>query len=263
MYLLKSCSDQLFYAILLRYIFSAMPEHLPCPTHCYRSAEHETARTIVRYSGLKMLTRRPALTIEHLSRKYFGTRARPVRSNWKGAVRHMKRHKLLKPLTDDHHHALVLSVRLRKTAKNDPLTAEAMFREKWNSELQPHFRMEDDILLPEIALASSEAKQEIVQTCTDHIALRSLARQIERASPAEKSSLLLQFAKRLEEHVRFEERTLFPLAESLLKEDGLLRLKLTSCILLLLLSLNFINVSGRSLGYPELCTNQGQKSLLG
>ncbi len=140
----------------------------------------------------------------------------------------MKRHPTLHPLSEEHHHGLVLCLRLRKLAIDDPAAAETMLQEAWKSELQDHFRLEDDILLPEMALASTVNHPDIVRTCTDHVMLRLLIRRIARAPLNEKAPLLVAFADCLEEHIRFEERILFCTAESLLGEEGLSRLGFVS-----------------------------------
>ena len=140
----------------------------------------------------------------------------------------MKRHKALHPLTEEHHHGLVLCQRLRRTAPVSPDEAEAMLKSAWARELEDHFRLEDDVLLPEMALATSEKHPDIIRTCTDHVALRLLLRRIARALGSEKAELLVAFADRLEEHIRYEERGLFCEAESALGEEGLSRLGFVS-----------------------------------
>ena len=137
----------------------------------------------------------------------------------------MKRHKALSFLTDEHHHALVLCLRLKKATTDDVSQAVAMLDKVWQTQILPHFRFEEDVLLPEIAQASSIQHPEIIRTCTDHVALRALVRRIGQAPSDEKLKLFVEFADRLEEHIRYEERTLFCLVESLLGEEELLRVK--------------------------------------
>lgn len=140
----------------------------------------------------------------------------------------MKRHKALHPLTEEHHHGLVLCQRLRQTAPINPDEAEAMLKSAWARELEDHFRLEDDVLLPEMARVTSETHPEIIRVCTDHVALRLLLRQIARASGSEKGAFLVAFADRLEEHIRYEERVVFCEAENVLGEEGLSQLGFVS-----------------------------------
>lgn len=129
----------------------------------------------------------------------------------------MKRHPSLQPLSDDHHGALVLARRLRRhstatdSADVDSLAREV--RQKFEVELEPHFRAEEVSLLP--ALAEKGAAELAEQTADDHVRLRSLVGGVWRQGTAQEIGTLL------EKHVRFEERVLFPKAESLLSEGEL------------------------------------------
>ncbi len=37
-----------------------------CPVHCFRAAERETIRTVMRYAGPRMVLRHPYLAVRHL-----------------------------------------------------------------------------------------------------------------------------------------------------------------------------------------------------
>ena len=41
------------------------PTCASCPVHCYKPAQREQARTIMRYAGPRMLLRHPILTLAH------------------------------------------------------------------------------------------------------------------------------------------------------------------------------------------------------
>lgn len=79
----------------------------------------------------------------------------------------------------------------------------------WDGEILPHCRGEEDVLLPELARRISEADALIVFTLGDHVVLRRLAREL-RAAPGPARAAAAGLARKLEEHVAFEERTLFP-----------------------------------------------------
>ena len=53
---------------------SRKPTCAKCPIHCYRHAQRERAREIMRYAGPRMLTRHPWLAVMHVADKF-----RPVR----------------------------------------------------------------------------------------------------------------------------------------------------------------------------------------
>jgi hemerythrin-like domain-containing protein len=129
----------------------------------------------------------------------------------------MKRHPSLQPLSDDHHRALVLARRLRRASSGpDSTDAEALSREvqqQFETELDPHFRVEESWLLP--ALHAKGAAELAEQTAVDHARLRDLVRSVWSGDTAEQLGTLL------EKHVRFEERVLFPKAEALLSETEL------------------------------------------
>lgn len=44
----------------------AKPVCAKCPIHCYKKAQREQARTIMRYAGPRMMFRHPWLTLTHL-----------------------------------------------------------------------------------------------------------------------------------------------------------------------------------------------------
>jgi iron-sulfur cluster repair protein YtfE (RIC family) len=133
----------------------------------------------------------------------------------------MKRHPSLQPLSDDHHRALVLARRLRRdsTAVNAAALA-ALAREvrrEFDTELEPHFRVEEGWLLP--ALERRGGTRLAEQATGDHARLRALASGPWSESTARELGTLL------EEHVRFEERVLFPEAEALLSEAELVSVR--------------------------------------
>lgn len=130
----------------------------------------------------------------------------------------MKRHPLLRPLSDDHHRALVLARRIGVAAKKN-LEQDALaqawddLRRHFAQELEPHFRVEEEWLFPQLASAGELARVERARA--DHARLRELA----RGEPG--TGQAAQFAEILHRHVRFEERELFPRAESLLPVPAL------------------------------------------
>lgn len=129
----------------------------------------------------------------------------------------MKRHPSLRPLSDDHHRALVLARRLRRDSDGlDAAGLAALAHEvqrEFAEQLEPHFRVEESDLLPTIRAKGETGLAE--RTLEDHARLRALVHgRWTKAAARELGALL-------EAHVRFEERVLFPRAEALLSEAEL------------------------------------------
>jgi len=123
----------------------------------------------------------------------------------------MKRSAALRDLSDDHHVALVLALRARRTAAGgDEDAVAATWREAERThrdELEPHFAIEERWLAPPLEAAGEAAL--VARLHEDHAALReALAPGAARGAAA-----LAAFGERLAAHVRFEERELFPVAE--------------------------------------------------
>jgi iron-sulfur cluster repair protein YtfE (RIC family) len=131
----------------------------------------------------------------------------------------MKRDPRLRQLSRDHHHALVLARRSSLAAADpNPNSLHEAWEEiveKLDTELLPHFEIEERLLLPPLQRAGEE--RSVARVLEDHQALRRLVDQ----SPADLRRCLTEFGSLLTEHVRFEERVLFPLAESKLTDREL------------------------------------------
>lgn len=134
----------------------------------------------------------------------------------------MKRCPELQDLSREHHTALRLSLHLKRAvAGGDEAAIDAgcaHTREIFDSELMPHFREEEQCLLPALEAAGGSAV--VARTLIEHRALQRLVREMEIPDP----EVLQRFAELLAEHVRFEEHDLFPAAEELLGRETLSRL---------------------------------------
>lgn len=134
----------------------------------------------------------------------------------------MKRSLPLMALSREHHAALVLAKKARALGSSTADAAAIEFMRGlpaiFASELAPHFRVEEEALLPALRRACTEAAIAAVErTLAEHVELIDLIR---RAGEGDATSLAA-FGARLEAHVRFEERELFPLAETLLPPETL------------------------------------------
>lgn len=126
----------------------------------------------------------------------------------------MKRHPALVHLSHDHHHALVEARRLRRAAGGtDAAAAATAFTSFFADVTVPHFREEEELLFP-LAAWSEEARPHIVQALLDHQQLHALTARLRDPSEALPATMTA-VADLLEQHVRREERVLFPLLEQI------------------------------------------------
>jgi hemerythrin-like domain-containing protein len=133
----------------------------------------------------------------------------------------MKRKPELRILSVDHHHGLVAARRLRLAAEAPAAHPEALaaFLAAWRNEIEPHFRVEEEELLPRYAAAAGEAAPLLRRTLREHAELRERVRALEPGDTP--PSQWLEAATALERHIRFEERELFPAVENALPDETL------------------------------------------
>jgi hypothetical protein len=110
----------------------------------------------------------------------------------------MKRIAALRDLSDDHHVALLLAQRCRR----NPLGAWPDVMETFRGHIEPHFRIEEDHLVP--ALEALGENELVTRIRKDHAAIRAL---VQAAEPDRAG--IVRFGEMLEAHVRFEEREVF------------------------------------------------------
>ena len=143
----------------------------------------------------------------------------------------MKRHPALISLSHDHHHGLVEARRLRRAAAAEDAErrdAAAGFLEFFARDTIPHFRDEEERIFPLVADAPEPATELVTRALLEHQQLHALAGTLADESaggdvPA--AAAMQRLAQALEDHIRFEERTLFPLIEGAVPEEALLGVK--------------------------------------
>ena len=123
----------------------------------------------------------------------------------------MRRHQQLQDLSREHHGALQLALRARRAAQSGDAAqiaaSAAACIEAFAVELDPHFVIEENELLPALA---QQGEHDLVQrTLAEHEQLRALV--VHLAQPD--ATRLRSFAELLHAHVRFEERELFEVAQ--------------------------------------------------
>ena len=138
----------------------------------------------------------------------------------------MKRNKNLQPLSRDHFQTLTLVQKIEESLEGDITSNLTDIIEYvhgfWQKHLTPHFKAEEDFLLSAFALRVGEDNSLIERTLHDHRNMKAIHQSFETTiSQEEGVRLLKEFASLLHDHIRFEERELFPAVEKQLTKDEL------------------------------------------
>lgn len=142
------------------------------------------------------------------------------------------RHDALVPLSHDHHHTLAQAKKLREgTQLKDVGERRELANDFVNfyfGRAVRHFHEEEELFFAPL-VDEPRAKDLVIRAVTDHLRLhalvRSLKRQLSKGEADQRS--LSEISTLLAEHVRFEEKELFPLVEELVPEADLKDLALT------------------------------------
>lgn len=114
----------------------------------------------------------------------------------------IKRIEALKPLSRDHHHALLLCWKI-KTGFTKNVAAERIKKYcDWiySQEITPHFKEEEEFIYPVLGNDNTM----VIRALKEHRELRNLFE-----SKVNLKVNLVTIAGKLQEHIRFEERELF------------------------------------------------------
>lgn len=128
----------------------------------------------------------------------------------------MKRHESIVALSREHHFGLLFCWKVRQGLKMHVPSERIQPYVKyfWDNHLQGHFKVEETLLFP--LLRDNLVEQAI----SEHEHIRQLVKTVITVEPV-KPDQLLTLADILDDHVRFEERTLFPYLEKELPENKL------------------------------------------
>ena len=135
----------------------------------------------------------------------------------------MKRSEALRVLSHQHHQGLFAALQLKRARRDTATEARTAFLDFFEREGARHFRAEEELLLPAFARHSEVDQPAIVRVLTEHVDLRRRGQDLE-ASADQDPAALRELGERLESHIRFEERVLFPMIEQALPVDELERL---------------------------------------
>jgi len=133
----------------------------------------------------------------------------------------LKRAEELRGLSHEHHQALFRAMKLKRAS--DPGDEAEAFLEFWRRHAQPHFRLEEEVLLPGWAQFGGGYDAALAErVLREHLELRADALRLEAGMLDLEAVRALGEA--LDRHVRFEERELFPLIEANLEPAALTEL---------------------------------------
>jgi len=137
----------------------------------------------------------------------------------------MKRHPALIPLSQEHHKALLLAQLLKRNAPEyhglpkDLIGKMNFTKEIYHTELEHHFRDEEELVFPYLKGKDAELDTLISEILNEHIILKEkILSLIDNPNLVDQ---LDEIGKILELHVRKEERNLFEKAQMILNEDEL------------------------------------------
>ena len=123
-------------------------------------------------------------------------------------VAQMKRNVHIIPLSRDHHHGLLFCWKIRQGINRNasPERVQSYVDYFWKQHLLQHFHDEEKILF-------LDRKNALCQTAiAEHRQIEELVRKLSSSKPDK--AQLLRLADLIHDHIRFEERELFPWLES-------------------------------------------------
>lgn len=133
----------------------------------------------------------------------------------------MLRDKSLVPLSRQHQHALALCVRIDRAsplAESDVSAWQIEIVQHFQAEIRIHFIAEEQFVFP-VAGSYSELNPLVDELWSDHAWLRERFAQAEAQLLS--GSEITEFARRLSEHIRKEERQLFERLQQLMSGEEL------------------------------------------
>jgi hemerythrin-like domain-containing protein len=131
----------------------------------------------------------------------------------------MKRNEALRQLSRDHHRALETALKLRRAGDSDAEAVREEYLDFWRGHATRHFRIEEEVMLPAYARYADPTDAEVARVLTDHVEIRRRSADLAKGTPTGEE--LNELGELLSDHVRHEERVLFPLIERRMPEEAL------------------------------------------
>ena len=137
----------------------------------------------------------------------------------------MKRAKELETLSWEHHDGLVIAARIKNDLKKESEPAHLIpyVTDIYTNYLRHHFKQEEESFLTPLK-AFSEAEVLIKRMLDEHTKFAEIFARIEPFD-SDVYTHVRRFGELLHDHIRFEERQLFPLIEKLLSDEQLKKIE--------------------------------------
>lgn len=131
-------------------------------------------------------------------------------------IKPIKRSKELAPLSREHHDGLLFAWKIKQgIANGTPVETLCNYtRWFWSNHIKPHFKDEEKVLVKFLPADNSFVQQMI----KEHAQIRGLVISLDKKPDSNSLQLLSEF---INNHIRFEERELFPYAEKTLTPEQL------------------------------------------
>jgi hemerythrin-like domain-containing protein len=127
----------------------------------------------------------------------------------------VKRDPALVSLSRDHHQALVVAQKLSRASAETAAEALAALAAYWEEHGRAHFRLEEEVLFPAYAGHGDAYNSLLARALCDHVAIRQRIDVFGRDSITPIAELR-GLGNLISDHVRLEERELFPMIEKAL-----------------------------------------------
>jgi hemerythrin-like domain-containing protein len=134
----------------------------------------------------------------------------------------VKRDPSLTPLSRDHHQALFRAQALKRADEATVAGAVRDMIEFFDTHGALHFRVEEDVLLPLYVRdgGADPGDEAIARVVVDHVWIRARIAALREAGEVSVAAAR-ELGERLDDHVRHEERVLFPAIEQALTAEQL------------------------------------------
>lgn len=179
------------------------------------------------------------------------------------AMKTSRRYDSLIPLSHDHHHALVLCLRIHRGLelhREDEgwlqATAEEAIR-FFASDLTPHITSEEEVLFPAMQYVA-ESSELICELLREHRAIENLVERLRQMNVALFAETLQQLADLLETHIRKEERAFSQFTSNVFQPTSLMRSgKILSVTIVRLNALEFLagDTASSTFSFPQFFCN--------
>ncbi|MGN6250128.1 MAG: hemerythrin domain-containing protein [Ginsengibacter sp.] len=129
----------------------------------------------------------------------------------------LKRDENLLKLSRDHHAGLLFCWKIRQGVKYH-VAVERMIeyiKYFWDHHFATHFKEEEEFLFAQVR------DKEVQKALDDHQKIKTFVDQVSVSGMENEEDVLLELADTVDDHIRYEERVLFPHLQEKLSEDQL------------------------------------------